>query len=199
MPPKAGLDRAAVIQAAAKLADTAGLEEVSLADLAARLGVRTPSLYNHVAGLPGLRRDLALLGTRELNVRLGRAAIGKSRDEAILAVAQAYRAFVVAHPGLYAATVRSARLREQPDAELEAAQAEVVEIVLAVIAGYGLSGTAALHAARGLRSLVHGFATLEAFGGFGLPLDLDTSFRQLVQIYIAGLIALIGASSGAET
>jgi AcrR family transcriptional regulator len=182
-----GLDRAAVVQAAATLVDIGGLEAVSLADIAARLGVRTPSLYNHVDGLPGLRRELALLGTRELAARVGRSAIGKSGDEAIFALAHAYRAFVIAHPGLYAATVRSARLREQEDPELEAAQAEVVEIVLAVIAVYGLHDAAALHVVRGLRSLVHGFATIETSGGFGIPLDLDTSFQQLIAIFIAGL------------
>ena len=107
MPPKAGLDHAAVVQAAAALADTAGIDQLTLADLAVRLGVRTPSLYNHVAGLPGLHRDLALLGTRELCARLSRVAIGKSGDAAVQALCQAYRAFVNERPGLYAATVRS--------------------------------------------------------------------------------------------
>jgi AcrR family transcriptional regulator len=195
MPPRAGLDRAAVVQAAAALADSAGIDRFTLADLATRLGVRTPSLYNHVAGLPGLRRDLALLGTRELASRMSRAAIGKSGDTAIQAIAQAYRAFVIAHPGLYAATVRSGLLAEQRDQDLDAAQQEAVEVVLAVLAGYGLGGAPAIHAARGLRSLIHGFATLESAGGFGIPLDLDTSFQQLIENYIAGLRARIRARS----
>ena len=44
-----------------------------------------------------------------------------------------------------------------------------------------------LHAVRGLRSVVHGFASLEVAGGFGLPLDLDESFRRLVEMFIGGL------------
>ena len=195
MPPKAGLDHAAVVQAAVALADTAGIEQFTLADLAAQLGVRTPSLYNHVAGLPGLRRDLAVLGTRELGARMSRAAIGKSGDAAMLAIAQAYRAFVSAHPGLYAATVRSSLRTDEPNPELVAAQQESVEIVLAVLDGYGLSGADAIHGARGLRSLVHGFATIEAADGFGIPLDLDTSFQQLIENYIAGLRARIGVAT----
>jgi AcrR family transcriptional regulator len=195
MPPKAGLDHAAVVQAAVALADTAGIEQFTLADLAAQLGVRTPSLYNHVAGLPGLRRDLAVLGTRELGARMSRAAIGRSGDAAMLAIAQAYRAFVATHPGLYAATVRSSLLTDQPIPELVAAQGETVEVVLAVLVGYGLSGAEAIHAARGFRSVVHGFATLEAAEGFGIPLDLDASFQQLIENYIAGLRARIGADT----
>jgi hypothetical protein len=45
----------------------------------------------------------------------------------------------------------------------------------------------AIHALRGLRSLVHGFATLEISGGFGIPLDLDESFSRLVDLFITGL------------
>jgi AcrR family transcriptional regulator len=191
MPPKAGLDHTAVVQAAAALADESGIDQLTLADLAARLGVRTPSLYNHVAGLPGLHRDLALLGTRELVARMGRAAIGKSGDAAVLALCQAYRAFVNERPGLYAATVRSALLTDQPNPELNTAQKDAVDIVLMVLSAYELNESNAIHAARGLRSLVHGFATLEAADGFGIPLDLDASFQQLIQNYTAGLRARI--------
>jgi len=40
---------------------------------------------------------------------------------------------------------------------------------------------------RGPRSLLHGFVSLETGGGFGLPLDLDESFRRLLQVFMAGL------------
>ena len=187
MSPRAGLNREAVVEAAASLADEEGLEGVTLAELASRLGVRTPSLYNHVAGLEGLRRELALLGTRELGRRLGRAAVGKTTDEATFAMAQAYRDFVKERPGLYAATVRSYRLSAPEDPELAAAEGEALEVVLAVLASYGLSSEEAAHAARGLRSVAHGFATLEVAGGFGIPLDLDESFRRLLRAFTAGL------------
>ena len=85
---RAGLDRAAVVQAAARLADEAGGQEVTLAELAAILGgARTPSLYNHIAAQEGLPRKLALLGTRELATRLSRAVIGKAKDDAMRAMA----------------------------------------------------------------------------------------------------------------
>jgi AcrR family transcriptional regulator len=185
--PRAGLNREAVVEAAATLADEDGLEGVTLAELASRLGVRTPSLYNHVAGLEGLRRELALLGTHELGRRLGRAAVGKTTDEATFAMGQAYRDFVKERPGLYAATVRSYRISDPEDPELAAAEGDALETVLAVLASYGLSGEEAVHAARGLRSVAHGFATLEVAGGFGIPLDLDESFRRLLRAFTEGL------------
>jgi AcrR family transcriptional regulator len=182
--PGPSLDRAAVAQAAAELADEAGLEGVTLGRVAAQLGVQPPSLYSHVAGLSGLRRELALVGLHELTRRLGRAAVGKAGDAALLALAHAYRDFAHEHPGVYAATLRAP---EGSDAEWATAGEEVVGIVLAVLAGYGLEGDSGLHATRGLRSLLHGFVALEAAGGFGLPLSLDESFQRLLRIFIAGL------------
>jgi AcrR family transcriptional regulator len=185
--PRVGLSRDAVVEAAAALADEEGLEELSLSTLASKLGIRTPSLYNHVAGLEGLRRELALLGLRELGRRIGRVAIGKSTDEATFAIARAYRDFVKERPGLYAATVRSSRLSYPNDPEFEAAERETFEAVLAVLASYGLRGEDAVHAARGLRSVAHGFATLEVAGGFGIPIDLDESFDRLLRAFVVGL------------
>ncbi|MGE0544771.1 MAG: TetR/AcrR family transcriptional regulator [Dehalococcoidia bacterium] len=181
---RAGLDRAAVVLAAARLADRDGLEAVTLAVLAADLGVRPPSLYNHVAGQEGLRRALALHGLKELTARIGRAAVGKSGDAALLALAHAYRAYAGEHPGVYVATLRAP---DTADAELTAAGDELLAIVRAVLAGYGLDGDDALHAVRGLRSVLHGFVALEALGGFGLPLDRDESFARLLDMFIAGL------------
>lgn len=183
---KAGLDKAAVIDAAAELVNEKGIEALTLNRLAARLGVRTPSLYNHVDGLAGLQRELALLSTRDLADRLASAAVAKSGRAAVVQIAQAYRAFVKQHPGLYTAGIRSAGVGGA-DPELQAAQERAVGIVLAVVGSFGLSGKDALHAVRGLRSVVHGFATLETAGGFGLPLDCDESFRRLVLVLVRGL------------
>jgi AcrR family transcriptional regulator len=178
------LDPAAVVQAAAALADEVGIEQLTLAQLAEQLGVKIPSLYNHISGLAGLRRELALLGVRELLKRMGRAAIGKAADDAIAAIAQAYRGFAHEHPGLYAATIRAP---DPNDIELLATSRELLDLVLTVLAPYSLRDDVALHTVRGLRSIVHGFVSLEATGGFGMPLDLDESYRRLVQVFIDGL------------
>jgi AcrR family transcriptional regulator len=193
--PRAGLNRAAVVEAAAALADEGSLEDLSLADLAGRLGVRKPSLYNHIAGVGDLRRGLALVGIRELGRRLSRAAAGKAGDEGLFALAEAYRLFVKQRPGLYEATVRSYRLYEPGDPELGAAEAETLGTVLAVLASCGIRGEEeAIHAARGLRSIAHGFATLENAGGFGMSLDPDESFHKLMRAFAGGL-----RSEGHET
>ncbi len=181
---RAGLDQSQVVRAAAALADSGGYTEVTLANLATKPGVRTPTLYHYVAGLAGLRQELAMQGIRELSQQLGRADMGQSGNDAVMALAHAYRAFVNEHPGLYAATVPSA---ESFDKESATAQAVVVEIALRTLSAYHLSQEEAVHVVRMLRSLVHGFATLESESGFGLPLDRDVTFERLLRVFLDGL------------
>ncbi len=176
-----------MVRTAYALVDSNGPHALTLATLAAVLGVRTPSLYNHIDGLPGLQRDLALMGARDMARALTGATVGRSRDEAVRALAAAYRDFVHDHAGVYEMLLRAAPADRAPDPELDDAERDLVSIPLAILSGYGLHDAGALHAVRCLRSVVHGFATLEARGGFGLPLDVEESFRRLVDLYIAAL------------
>lgn len=184
MAPRAGLDEAAVIEAAVALVDAEGLEALSLAALAERLGVKSPSLYKHVAGLDGVRRGLAVWGVRELTRRMGQAAVGVAGDAALLALANAYRAFAHDHPGVYPATLKAP---EADDAEWNAANAALLDILVAVFRPYGLAQDELIHTIRAYRSLVHGFVSLEQAGGFGMPVDLDASFSSLIRLLVEGL------------
>lgn len=187
MSPRAGLDRAAVVAAAVDLINREGVGALSLKQLAGTLGVQTPSLYNHVDGLPGLQRELALLSTRLLGDCLTDAVIGQAGPAAVEALMAAYRAFIKANPGLYLYAVRPAALDAPDDIEREQAERRIVMVAVAVVKSFGLAGDDAIHAVRALRSVVHGFTTLETAGGFGIPLDLDESFRRLVAMVVAGL------------
>jgi AcrR family transcriptional regulator len=182
--PRAGLDSDAVVHAGAALADAEGLEAVTLARLAEQLGVRAPSLYAHVGGLEDLRRRIGVRGSRELAGVLGAAAAGRSGEDALRAVAHAYRGYAQAHPGTYAAAQRAP---DPDDPEAVAAAGAVVEIVLAVLRGYGLEGGDGLHAVRTVRAALHGFVALEAGTGFGIPLSQDESFERLVGVLHQGL------------
>ncbi|HEX3689989.1 MAG TPA: TetR-like C-terminal domain-containing protein [Solirubrobacteraceae bacterium] len=180
--PRAGLDADAVVAAAAALADEDGLPKLTLARLASALGIRTPSLYAHVDGLGDLRVRLGARGAREIASALQASAAGRSGADALRAVAVAYRAYAHAHPGTYAA-MQVVSDRE----DNQAAGAAAVGVFMAVLGGYGITGDAAIHAVRAVRSALHGFVSLEREGGFGIPLSLDESYVTLVQMIDAGL------------
>jgi AcrR family transcriptional regulator len=184
--PRVGLTTEAVIESAAALADADGLEAVTLADLAARFGVRPPSLYKHVDSLDAIRRALAVCGLREATERVQQATIGKARDEALFAFARAYWQFAKERPGLYAASVRAPQPGEN---DIASAGEALIGVVLAVLGGYGLKGDDALHATRGLRAIIHGFVSLDAMGAFRLKLDLEESFNRVLAAFAADLAA----------
>jgi hypothetical protein len=60
-------------------------------------------------------------------------------------------------------------------------------VLESVLAGSGREGDDLIHAVRALRSAVHGFAALEASGGFGLDVDPDVSFSRLVDALARGI------------
>ncbi|MNC38908.1 hypothetical protein D3C75_875390 [compost metagenome] len=169
--------------------DEEGVEALTLASLAQKLEIRPPSLYNHIAGLPDIRRLLSLHGLEELRSALLHAAAGRAGEDAIRAMANAYLGFARAHPGLYEMTL----LPPGPeDAERARAARDIVDLVVRALEAYRLDPAASIHAARALRSLLHGFASLEKQGGFGLPFDRDQSFEEMVGLYLAGLQARFG-------
>lgn len=181
--PRAGLSPDGVVDAALEIVDAEGAAALTLSAVAAAAGVATPSLYKHLRNLAELRELVTLRVLEELADRLGEAAMGRSGDDAVRAVMRAYRSYVVEHPGRYAA------MEQAPTTEprLTAAADRLLDVVLAVLRGYELDGPELIHAARCLRSAVHGFAVLEASAGFGLPESLEESYELLIRMVIGGL------------
>jgi AcrR family transcriptional regulator len=177
---RAGLNTAAVVEAAAVIADADGLGAVTLSTVAAKLGVRPPSLYSHVAGLPDLKRRVAILAAEELAAALTEAVGGRAAGDALRAAGRAYRGWALEHPGRHAAMQFEA-IRDEPAAE------RVVGALVSVMRGYALEGDAAIHALRGVRAAIYGFVTLEMGGGFGIPLDTGESYEWLLDLLDRGL------------
>ncbi|OMD38226.1 TetR family transcriptional regulator [Paenibacillus odorifer] len=184
MSPRAGLDRHTLVIRAAEIADAEGIEAVTLAALAAKLGVRSPSLYNHINGLQDLRTGLAIYGLELLFTCMSNAAEGLNGDAAVHAMGRAYVDFARSRPGLYETTLRAP---EQENTELEAAGEHILQFIIQVMKSYQLGEEGELHAVRGLRSILHGFASLDQKGGFGMALDTNESLTRLISTFITGI------------
>jgi AcrR family transcriptional regulator len=180
--PRAGLSTDAVVDVALTLVDE-GLDNLSLTAVADRAGVAAPSLYKHVGSLADLRDLMAVKVIREITARFAGVIMGRSGDEAVEALMRSYRAYVRANPGRYALMPLDPLHRE---AMAEAGR-ELLEVFVAVMRGYGLDASQATHAIRRLRATVHGFATLEIGGGFGMPEEIETTYDQLIEMVLRSL------------
>ncbi|WP_042141999.1 TetR/AcrR family transcriptional regulator [Paucisalibacillus sp. EB02] len=182
--PRVGLDLEQIIQTAAKIADQSGTEAVTLAEIARRLSVRSPSLFNHVKGLPQLKRELSLYGVKRLHERLQEAAKDKNGEEATFAMADAYLRFTQEHPGLYEFTIA---LPHPKDEEIDREGNKIITLIVNSLSSFQLSEENAIHAVRGLRSILHGFSSLEQKGGFGMSIKHTESFNLLMKAFLTGL------------
>ncbi|WP_111768648.1 TetR-like C-terminal domain-containing protein [Nakamurella deserti] len=185
--PRAGLDPAVVTAAAAVVADEVGLAHLSMSLVAERLGVRAPSLYKHVDGMADLTHRVAVLAATELGDELRDAMQGRAGRDALTAAAGAVRSYVTRYPGRYAATV-GVRLTGPQD-PLAVALERTLDSFAAVLQGYRPDPGDRIHALRMLRSILHGFATLEASDGFQMATDVDTSFTWMIAFIDRGLRA----------
>ncbi|MGD9696055.1 MAG: TetR/AcrR family transcriptional regulator [Thermoleophilia bacterium] len=188
--PRAGLTADRVVAEAADLADRSGLDSLTLAALADRLGIRVPSLYKHVDGLGGVQRELAVLGVRGLIDAVSAATVGRSGPDALRECCRAVRGYAHRHPGRYAAIQRAPDRADPAEREFAELGDRLVGLLLDVLRGYDLTGDDCIHAARTLRSAVHGFVAIERLGGFGLPADVDASFEVVLDMLDAGLRSL---------
>jgi AcrR family transcriptional regulator len=174
-----------VVAAGAAIADEVGLAGLSMGLVAERLGVRTPSLYKHIDGLADLQRRIALLAMTEAGDAIRDAMQGLAGPAALDALARALRDFVLAHPGRYAATV--GEKSGGPDDPLTIAGDRVIGSMSAVLRGYEIKPADMDHALRTLRSLLHGFATLQVANGFQWNADTEESFTWLIAFADRGL------------
>jgi AcrR family transcriptional regulator len=183
--PRAGLTADDVVVAGAELADEIGYPNLNLGLVARRLGVRTPSLYKHIDGIADLQHRIATLAMAELGETTRDAVAGRSGRDALAAMATALRGYVVAHPGRYSATV-GAELTGAGD-PLLSASTRVLELIAAVLAGYGIGEHDMVHVIRAVRCTLHGFAILQATNGFQWGGDIEESFEALVAFIDRGL------------
>ncbi|RLP77930.1 TetR family transcriptional regulator [Mycetocola tolaasinivorans] len=159
---RAGITTERLILMGAELADEVGIERVTLAEVARRFGVKTASLYSHVANTAALDDGISLLALAELAELATEATSGRAQREALAGLANAYRDYALAHPGRFAAMLRPLT----PEVAAASAGPRHARLTEAVLAGYGLTPEAHPHAVRLIGSTVRGFITLEAAGGF---------------------------------
>ncbi|SIS22418.1 TetR-like C-terminal domain-containing protein [Williamsia sterculiae] len=176
--PRAGLTAARLALTGAELADTLGFGQVTLSVLARHFDVSVASLYSHVANSHDLRTRIAVLALGEMADGATAAIAGRSRHEALVAFASAYRDYALRHPGRFTA----ASYRLDPTDDHLAAGRRNAEAIRSILRGYLLDEPDETHAVRLIGSTVRGFVELEIAGGFdhSSP-DTDTSWHRILE------------------
>lgn len=174
-----------IIAAAIAEAVTSGYDGISLRQIAARLGVKPASLYNHVSGIDDIRAGIAVHAANALRARIVDAITGKDRDTAFLEGARVYRAFATEESALYHAFIFSRML---DDTRVHEAGRASFEPLIDLIRSYGLDEYETLNFHRALRSAIHGYIELcnNGFMSRG-GVSSDESYSVMINGYLGAL------------
>ncbi|MDR3545670.1 MAG: helix-turn-helix domain containing protein, partial [Candidatus Limnocylindrales bacterium] len=136
-PARAHTSQAAILRAARDLLEEGGIDAVSMAAIAGRVGVRAPSLYKHFGDrdelLAAVATDVALDLGRTLEVAV--EGSGGDASGRLVALATAYRRFALETPRAAALLFAPAVPNANPTPEANAAAARPVLAVAEAIAG----------------------------------------------------------------
>lgn len=178
------LSRDGIVNAALTFLDRDGWDALTINALALQLGTKGPSLYNHVDSLDDLRRTVRMRVIGDIIGMLNTVADGRTRDDAVVTMAAAYRSYAHHHPGRYSAFTRMPLGGDDPEytEATRAAAAPVIE----VLASYGLTGEDAFYSSLELWSAMHGFVLLEMTGVMN-GIDTDAVFTDMVVRLAAGM------------
>ena len=181
----AKLSRDSIVNAALTFLDRDGWDALTINALATQLGTKGPSLYNHVDSLEDLRRTVRMRVVGDIIDMLNTVGQGRTRDDAVMAMASSYRSYAHHHPGRYSAFTRMPLGGDDP--EFTGATRAAAGPVIAVLASYGLDGDDAFHAALEFWSALHGFVLLEMTGVMNGIVDTDTVFSDMVMRLASGM------------
>jgi AcrR family transcriptional regulator len=180
----ARLSRDSIVNAALTFLDREGWDALTINALATQLGTKGPSLYNHVQSLDDLRRTVRMRVVGDIIDMLTTVGEGRTRDDAVMVMASAYRSYAHHHPGRYSAFTRMPLGGDDP--EFTEATRAAAAPVIDVLASYGLAGENAFYAALEFWSAMHGFVLLEMTGAMN-GIDTDAVFTDMVMRLAAGM------------
>ena len=181
------LNKDKVIEAAAQLVEEKGYAQLSVLELASKLGIKSASIYNYFTNLEEIEQSLGLFAVGRLVEELRQAMVGKTRGDALMALAKAYVIFARQHPAWYKSFIDSHLVRKQ---ETEKSIQAMVLLIFEAFATFRMTEEQCVHWGRILRSTMHGFAALEGAGWFShLPYELETTYFIAIENIIVAVEA----------
>lgn len=184
MSPRIGLNFNELLRVSIEIVDREGWDALTISYLAKKLTIQPPSIYNHLKNLDELKSNIALFGITKLYEELQKSIEGKSQEPTIYSLAFAYLSFARRHPGLYQSTLSSGHTLGD---QYSLVGNKILELIFEALKPYDLSEIELIHTVRGLRSILHGFVSLEDYDGFGMKIPIDDSVLFVLENYIGNL------------
>lgn len=181
---KRNLTREKIIQVSFCLANEIGINQLNFQKIAEELNIKYPSLYNHFTNMDELKIEMTVYILNELNQKLMQRLIGKSGDDAIREYASVYKEFSFENQTAYKLFMNIPSTKNK---ELLNLMRKITHIIHEILKSYIEDETLLVHRSRTFRSLLHGFISLYSFGYFQGDVDIEETFKFMIDDFISSL------------
>lgn len=180
-----GLNKEVIINAAVDIIEANGYENFSMHALADKLGVKTASLYSHIKSIDSLVTEVGCFALNLHQQYLTVAIKDKHREDAVIALANAYRSFSKNHESLYRLIMQ---IPISSNEKLKELGGVITEPIMTVLEDYHISKEKKMHWQRVFRGMMHGFISQESYGYFShFTVDVEDSYQISINCLVTGI------------
>lgn len=182
--PRIGLSREKVIEQAATLANEKGLEHVTITTLADYLGIKKPSLYNHIKSQEDIYHGIMIYGWQNGAEKIAENIVEEDAHESLRKYAYAFYQYAMDNPGIFEAMLWYNKYKSE---ELIKATEKIYIFFFAQTDKLHIDREVANHLLRTYRAFLEGFLLLVIHDSFGNPISIEESFALSLDVLISGM------------
>lgn len=181
--PRVGLTREKVIEKAAELANERGIEAVTITTLSQHLGIKKPSLYNHIKGPEDIYQGIMIYGWRHIS-ECAAYVQNENPCAALREYAEIVYRYALGNPGVFEAMLWYNRYQSE---ELKLATTELYRFFFAQTDKLHMDRETANHILRTYRAMIEGFLLLVIHDAFGNPVSIEESYELTLDVFMKGI------------
>ena len=179
-----GLSREKVIAEACAIANEEGLNAVTITNLANRLGIKKPSLYNHIKDQEDIFGGIMIQGWNHVSNEICQEITNDDPKEAINELSHGIYDYAIANPGIFEAMLWYNTYENEG---LKLVSEGLYTFFFSQTDKLGIERNMANHLLRTYRSLIEGFILLVIHNSFGNPVSIEESFQISIDMFTKGL------------
>lgn len=182
--PRTGLSKEEIIKKTAELANERGLSYLSVTTLADYLGIKKPSLYNHMKTIEDMQKSLMIYGWRTVSEDAVKGIDSSDEKTNLTEYGRRFYKFAIENPGVFEAMLW---YNKYADDTLLLATEGLYTFFFKQTDGLGIDRAIANHLLRTYRAFLEGFIMLQIHNAFGNPIPMDESFEISMNVLISGI------------
>lgn len=182
--PRTGLSKEEIIEKAAMLANEKGLSYLTVTSLAEHLGIKKPSLYNHMKTIDDIHKGIMIYGWKRVSEGIVQEITSDDAKENLRLYGKKFYKFAMENPGVFEAMLWYNKY--SGDALMDATEG-LYKFFFAQTDSLGIDRTTANHLMRTYRSFLEGFIMLQIHNSFGNPISIKKSFDVSMNVLISGM------------